>query len=63
MRQEKERKEKMTFVDGKSPGKLDMSGKKTFLGVPKSKVSSAPNMGALDKATTRGKDEALIKKG
>jgi hypothetical protein len=52
----------MGFVDGKNPGKLDMSGK-VKLGVPKSKVSSKGNSSLLDKADNRGKNERIIKRG
>jgi len=51
------------MMDMKSPGRLSMGGRKTFLGVPKNTLSSKPNLGSLDKATNRGKNEACIKKG
>ena len=64
MWEEKEGEEVMAnFVNGKYAGGLAMSGKKTFLGVPKNTLSSKPNMGSIDKATNRGKNEACIKKG
>ena len=43
---------KKVFIDGKDPGKCAMSGK-TFLGKPRSKVSSAP--GSISKQDARGK--------
>ena len=68
MWKKEERKEKMKegegmMMDMKSPGRLAVSGKKTFLGVPRNKISSKSNMSCLDKANSRGKDEAKIKKG
>ena len=46
------------FVDGKDPGKCSMSGK-TFLGVPRSKVSS--KAGNISKADNRATGTAKIK--
>ena len=59
----RKRKEKDMFVDGKDKGKLSMKGKKTFLGVPRNTLSSKSKMSCIDKANTRGKNEAKIKKG
>ncbi len=47
------------FIDGKSEGKLDMSGK-VKLGVPKSKVKSTP-AGSTEEQDKRGEDSPIFK--
>ena len=52
----------MVFINEGYSGMLDMKGKKTFLGVPKNKISSKSDMSCIDKATKRGENTAKLGK-